>query len=170
MESNDRYEKEISENRYYFDADLQSHRDSMFEYGITSLKNLMLFNGGGLIALPAFEQLTPNTYNSSIKVTAGLFVVGLVLSIVSSYMAHLNFSALYVHTDLQKHRRSQKIEEFYLKEIFSSNPSPEVTDEKIESLDLKIRVTFWLAHIAGILSLISFSTGAYLFATSEVIR
>jgi len=148
---------------------VSSYIAGSIQFATILVANLMIMNGGALLAFPAYLNGTKEgapIRTDMIVSSATWFVVGIVLAAIAGYSAYLNF---------QFHARSRILESYKenigVDEAHDAEPSQgllnwRVTtkgdlDRRLGRSEMWINSTFWVGQSSGIGSLVSFVAGCY---------
>ncbi|PKP71225.1 MAG: hypothetical protein CVT82_03290 [Alphaproteobacteria bacterium HGW-Alphaproteobacteria-4] len=152
----------MSRNTELHSFEIESTGKALYEYGVLLIKNLLLLNGGALVALPAIATVLSEEVKQNVAGSAALFVTGLSLAMICGYFTHLNW--LFQHSAYLelKNRRARKIGLICLGPELQN--AAEVETDMAEKLPFEraIKWTFWVPHVTGIASLISLVLGCWL--------
>jgi hypothetical protein len=104
---------------------LRSYSARAYEYGVLSVKQLTLISGGGLLAIPAIAAMAPDL-SRAVAANIGLcFVCALLLSMICTYLIHLNWSKQYDLRELYQAKDNNRLIISYLP---SQNEKPFLYD------------------------------------------
>ena len=151
------------ETRDYYRSYLEPFSQRAYEYGQQAIKVLITLNGGAVALLPALAQLSPADVGITARLylPAAFFLMGLVFSLVVTYLAHLNFQYLFDVTENMRRRSEKELQvQFLGKEL--SEEAVGILVRKIGIGDRLVKLTFWGPHVFGIGSLAAFCAGAIL--------
>jgi len=166
----DKLHSELSshENIHGYNIFIQAMSLYSKEYAQLIIKNLVLINGGALIALPAFVGLIDSIDKSNVVFSAVAYAFGLVLAVICALFAFLCVSNSMRGLENRKSSKHYNLFPTYMKEFYSEDF---LNDMKIDADELDVNATKYflkmetketIAIVLGILSLISFITGVLL--------
>lgn len=138
--------------------------DSSVKYGVLTLQQAFILNGGGLIAVPAYfnifleeEKLAALATVSSLM-SSSLFAAGVIFAGLSGLLAYLNYQYWFQQKEHEGVMRHKEV---------VANSYPHLADKKflaermaaIESHQLKINLTYLSSLACGVLSYSCFIGG-----------
>lgn len=135
--------------------------DAAFEYGLFCIKNLLLLNGAGLLALPGLAGLM-SLSGSDVVYSAASFVLGIAAAIAAAYAVGWN----YLQNALSRLNKKYSTDlEIYNIDIdnqdhLSNSRAPYDAAENWHNK--MVEVTFFFPHAAGICSGILFVVGCFM--------
>lgn len=142
---------------------LRIYSQRAYEYGVLAVKNFMLISGGALIALPALAKMVPD-YDQSVTVLAGACFAGsLLISLVCSYVIHLNWALLYDSQELASERDMASITKAFLPSRHDLSTSPDQFVGRIEKKHRKVWLSWIIPHILGVAGFAVFLLGCWFF-------
>lgn len=135
------------------------------QFGLTSLRSIIVLNGGALVALPPLMQWLDEAQRQSIFSISLFFVVGVLLSVVSTFIGYLNFNCLAQLSDARASIRAMDVNNQY-----SPNRKPldeldiYVAEKKRErKYEKLVDVTQVFAVLVGLSALAAFCWGVFEF-------
>ncbi|MDP2737627.1 MAG: hypothetical protein Q8O82_02710 [Pseudorhodobacter sp.] len=157
----EKYKREMSQNNELYSFEIESSGKALYEYGVLLIKNLLLLNGGALVALPAIASVLSEEAKSHVAGSAICFVTGLSLAMICGYFTHLNW--LFQHSAYLE-LRDRRAKEISLK-LFDPGlqDATEVQTDRNKKPPFArlIKWTFWIPHLTGVASLISLVVGCW---------
>ena len=162
-------DKTITHVQSLASQDAAVYHDSASRFSTLLVSNLMLMNGGALLALPTLlDKLTiANTASKSEIVYAmAEFVSGVISATICGYASYLNYGLLGTH----------RYKQSYVDQLKLMYPDPKKLDEtssswlastlenyqqKMSKQERYIWFTFWIGNISGVLSLVFFVVGCF---------
>ncbi|MEL6568356.1 MAG: hypothetical protein AAFQ22_08050 [Pseudomonadota bacterium] len=148
---------------------------SAAEYAMICVKSLIAINAGAFVAVPALVEifLEGDYLELQIATASFFFVLGLILAIVTAYIAYWNYQAHSHYNSAVFFSRSIIIEEKYDSENYfrlkdwRDKTKSEYDEEKGKYAN-RVNWTMILGNIVGIASAISFVSGVVIFTISAL--
>ena len=152
MKDYDKYLREYEKADLYFSNQIADREQKAFEYGTIVVRNAVLISGGALLAIPAIAGLSRDIpVKLSEAATAGfLFASALIVSILGSYIIHINWTLHVQAWESFWEDRRKYLERTYLSD------EPIEPSEIVPMLHLQksITLTFYLPHACAIAYLV----------------
>jgi len=157
----EKFEIESAKNAEFFRSEIENTGKAAYEYGVLLVRNLLLLNGGALVALPAIASVLSDSAKLGVKDAAFFFVFGLALAMVCGYFTHVNW-LLHHHAHLElRERRARLIALAYLGAEYQDAKVVEEEKKLGSPFARSIWWTFFIPHVTGIASLVALVVGAY---------
>lgn len=142
---------------------LRTYSQRSYEYGVLAVKNFMLISGGALIALPALAKLSAE-YDGKMAIMAGIcFAFSLLVSLVCTYVIHLNWTLLYESEELAHAQDLQSLSKAYLPSRHDNTDEERDYQREIDAKTSKIWWTWAIPHVLGVIGFAIFLLGCWFF-------
>ena len=143
--------------------ELRTYSARAYEYGVLSVKNFMLISGGALVALPALAQVTDSSEPRSTIIAGFLFAFSLIMSLICTYVIHLNWVFHQKYKELIVQRDNQLIMKHYLPDHTFDEVPGEALNKLLKAKISQIWWTWIIPHILGAVGLAAFLSGCWFF-------
>ena len=145
------------------------HLKYAVSYGQLALRSIILLNGGGLLAAPAFAQMFGSIWSQGFwppTIAMVAFTLGLICAVGATIFSFLGFLKLQVVSQHEINRTAKRLRGLY-KTLSTNEPPPDqptgpTPEEKSAQKDTNFH-NFW-AIFLGLMSFGLFITGAILGA------
>ena len=154
------YYNEIARRNEEHQEYINTYSARAYEYGVMALKNFTLVSGGGLLAIPAISAMAPDLAAKTAALSGFYFATSLVCCLLATYATHWNWMLNYHYREVIRQKDYNFTRDAFLPTLREEDWQDPL-DIKIAKLFRKIKITFYMPHLLGLVGFVAFARACW---------